>query len=50
MDILHANKRSVIHGGIVGGKNNNLDKQHGSFQRNSLFNRHIMEISTVIAD
>lgn len=31
-------------------KKKSLDKQHGSFHRNSLFNWHIMEISTVIAD
>lgn len=31
-------------------KGKSLDKQHGSFSHNSLFNQHIMEISTVIAD
>ena len=33
-----------------GEKNYDLDKLHGSFHINSLFNWHIMEILTVIAD
>lgn len=54
MEILHANKgalRLMVEFQREGGeKKYDLDKLHGSFHINSLFNWHIMEILTVIAD